>query len=800
MAATRPVRISAQFVADEHDPRAPPPAHFGTHLYPPQAAMVARALEMEQTRVMPFVKEFVDAPGMPPEPFCIEFDAGSIRCPFGSGKTVIVCALVASRMLPRPVPTMYNIATRNYNEEHVKQAWRVCVDAGPGDPYSMWTDEESSTPVLLEHRNPRWMSATLVFVSSSVFNQWIESVERFAPCVSCYAVTGRVALLELARMVKTGEAAVYDMVIVKTGTVSMEYGRGKNRNVIVPDGCGVRRSVHVAHALSGALPVTWARLVLDDFDTLSVPAGAALPVAHFTWYVSATQRQGGVRQHGAPRDSAYQEVMRYALSRFSPGAWPITAAASDEVVMTSLAITSSEDFIKDTQDLPAPDYTVYWFKPTGALKFLTGVLIPPKIIEAVSSGAMSFAGAEVGTVCKTEAEVVLAVVNSELSLFRDANIKMEAIKSVKQELSARWEEHLAAAGAQARPAAARPTRSATVNMLRSVCTEVNRGWVPTPENPLPPTFPQDATLSPEHQDRFDAAVKKLRDKLEARIKKHGRALERLRENMQDGDCQVCLLPYSECHTPQDSATYIMNCCQIVVCPICVRGGNINSGTFVGHCPLCRKAAKSGSVIRLDAGIDLAAIQNVTSESALQMIQDGAAASSAIHPEQPPEITDVKIRGLLDLLAGRWIVCERSAQGSAFAHLMGASGPYVPSEAGEPRKVLLFATLRESAMRIREAVEATGVPAPVLRGTSDEKSATVARFRESREPLTVLVVTGTQDSAGVHIPEATDVVFFHRVWCEAVGSQFVGRAQRPGRVSSLRVHLFAYVGIEEERQD
>ena len=770
-APTRPLSLFSQFVADERGPRAAGPAYFGARMYPQQAAVVARALEMEQTRVLPFVRETKGAFGMPPAPYCVEFDAGSIRCPFGSGKTVVVCALVASRTLPRPAPAMFNLVTRPmYDGEKVML--KVDASAGLNEEHSLWFSDTRVPPVLLERHTPRAVPATLVIVSSGVFDQWLESVERFVPGSTCFAVTGRAAMVELARMVSTGEAAKLDMVIVKTGTMSMEFD-GHRKQRVVPDGSGgVRASVHVTYLLPRMLPVTWARLVLDDFDTLAVPSSAVLPVAHFTWYVSATRRPGVVQCITAQQgDLQKDEVQKYAMSRFAPGTWPMTAAASDDVVMVTLAVNSPDTF-KDA--LPAPDYTVYRFMPAGALKLLSGVIFAPKLIEAVSSGAPKFVGGEVGTVCRTDAEVVLAVLSTESSKFRVATHKREALKAVRRALCDRAADGLEGA------------RRVSAGALRRACADINRGWLPT-SSPLPPSVPDCATLE-DGTNFFENATEKFSAKLEEAIKTHGRTLDRLRENMQDGDCQVCLLPYGDCHTPQDSATYIMNCCQIVVCPVCVRGGDVTA-SFVAHCPHCRRAVAAETVIRLDASVDLAAVQNVTHERAIDVVLEEGAAAPA-----PP--ADAKMGGLLELLAGRAPACSSTSRGAAFDHLVGAHGPYVPADAHGPRKVLVFASLRESAARIRRSVEETGIPAPVLGGTSSKKSSTVSQFRNSRAPLAVLVVTGVQDSAGVHMPEVTDVVFFHRVWCTDVGSQLVGRAQRPGRAASLRVHQFVYAGLEE----
>ena len=77
----------------------------------------------------------------------------------------------------------------------------------------------------------------------------------------------------------------------------------------------------------------------------------------------------------------------------------------------------------------------------------------------------------------------------------------------------------------------------------------------------------------------------------------------------------------------------------------------------------------------------------------------------------------------------------------------------------------------------------------LKGSSAERRKTLQRLKSGE--LRVLLLNSREDSAGIHLPELTDIILFHDM-SDAVQTQAIGRGQRIGRQSPLHVHRFVPV--------
>ena len=110
---------------------------------------------------------------------------------------------------------------------------------------------------------------------------------------------------------------------------------------------------------------------------------------------------------------------------------------------------------------------------------------------------------------------------------------------------------------------------------------------------------------------------------------------------------------------------------------------------------------------------------------------------------------------------------------------------LPRPAGIPQKFLIFALHPESARHILLAFSAAGIPHARLAGKRGEKNAAVAAFRDPAG-IHVLVATTSRDSAGLHLPETSTLVFYNHHHSAEVTKQAIGRAQRVGRTHSLEV--------------
>ena len=180
--------------------------------------------------------------------------AGVLSEPFGSGKTLIVLALINSAHIPKnkeilPISNDYyyinKVITRSFH---------------------------------------RIIKPTIVLCGSNVLIQWAENVKKHT-YMNCYTISNVKQIRALPALIRSGEIDKYDMILVKNSTittsinidgfvdpnikVSKPYMQDCIRNIMVNEGVGCPRVVY------------------DDFDILELEKRAPIPTL-FTWLVSAT--------------------------------------------------------------------------------------------------------------------------------------------------------------------------------------------------------------------------------------------------------------------------------------------------------------------------------------------------------------------------------------------------------------------------------------------------------------------------------------------------------------------------------
>jgi hypothetical protein len=109
-----------------------------------------------------------------------------------------------------------------------------------------------------------------------------------------------------------------------------------------------------------------------------------------------------------------------------------------------------------------------------------------------------------------------------------------------------------------------------------------------------------------------------------------------------------------------------------------------------------------------------------------------------------------------------------------------------SNSGQRNKVIIFASNPCACKDIAQACERANVTFALFEGPSLTLERLIERFR--RGNLQLLCISKESMGAGMNLPEATHVVFFHRVPSD-IEAQMIGRAQRLGREKPLTVqHL------------
>jgi hypothetical protein len=109
-----------------------------------------------------------------------------------------------------------------------------------------------------------------------------------------------------------------------------------------------------------------------------------------------------------------------------------------------------------------------------------------------------------------------------------------------------------------------------------------------------------------------------------------------------------------------------------------------------------------------------------------------------------------------------------------------------SKISEPsKKVLIYCSHPDLVSSLFKHLEDNNYWAQPLEGSSSVRMEKIANFKIADTDI-YLVCNSIQNSAGIHLPETTDIIIFHELE-DKYDTQVIGRAQRIGRKTPLHVH-------------
>lgn len=134
--------------------------------------------------------------------------------------------------------------------------------------------------------------------------------------------------------------------------------------------------------------------------------------------------------------------------------------------------------------------------------------------------------------------------------------------------------------------------------------------------------------------------------------------------------------------------------------------------------------------------------------------------------------------------------ERRAIAPSGGTSAGGSTTVVPSSTvvslSEPsKKVLIYCSYANLVASLNQHLEDNNFWSFPLEGSSSARMEKISKFKAADTDI-YLVCNSIQNSAGIHLPETTDIIIFHELE-DKYDTQVIGRAQRIGRKTSLHIH-------------
>lgn len=725
-AATHQLWASRLLTID--DPREPNPPDFKGELFPPQKTLLAAMLALEQN---PYIS--IEDPRCPEEWMStIQTRMGRISEKFSFGKTVLALALVCSRKNPTLLPDQQPILSYPHNSSHYGNRANVIVTktGGSYDPIGAGFLPEITV------NYSKFLPITIVSAAANVISQWESETKKFTR-LRYFIIENVHSLREFENMYRSGNISTLDIVFVKAGRVTTNFTvNGENTNF----GKAKNRSLFetLIRILEG-VPV--ARLIIDDYDTLKLSNDDCFIPALFTWLISATRRQTSARAILRTGHTTIQDFFRANLMT----SFPILGGALDDILNRVFSLHCTPEYVDEHINSTKMVFRRIYVRGGHAVTILRDLEVPEEIIEMVNADAIETAAQTLGIAAKSIGEVINRIVGIHLGKLQQANKVLERTKIVHQYHD-------------------------DVKTFKNIIKDGSDEEFYTFNN---------SPVSKNINTELVSCIKSLEEWAEEQLGKYGKTLNRMRDNIREGHCQCCMVPFEK-----EPAYVLSGCCQIIVCEPCITRTNATTHkkSFIQRCPNCAQDVKiKTGLIRIGIELDI--------ESALYNIEPVIVdlVSTSVEPDLLDTFNNPKLKALIQLLQGNQIDSLHDIITTPYVEglLDGKRNILWPED--KPNKFLIFTMHTESTRLIANTLESLGITFCILRGSRSQKDEAVRIIKDSN--VNIMLVTAAKDCGGLNLPFISHIVFYHRIIDRNVEAQMAARGQRLGREANLEIVTF-----------
>lgn len=720
------------------------PEGFKSHieLYPHQATVVKALVDVEDRRVVTVRTSDYDE--ITSGEVKIETSAMVLSEPFGSGKTIEILAMILMRPIPKAYPTHANSVT--IKVEQPRDRYRR------GDkPKQLFRHE-----IVRKFTGPdALIRPNLIVVGSSVLVQWENAIKEFTN-LKCFVVGDYYRLQQFLQMYQSGKVKAYDIILLKNGKVTGNF-------VLPGEDPSQIRDYRSLISVIGKMTAKscWSRVIYDDFDTISIPPGSGAINALFTVYVSATTKADPA---GKVPIVKYNSILDAVRDRTIP----LNLVVKDKCLFTNFNIRNTADFVEASTKIPIINGFRYVYNnPDDNYIRLLGAMGEQdanNIMEMLNGDAIGTAAEALGIKTTSVADIFQRMLDKKYERYlHDQNV-LETLDKVRKNVLPTLEPHFEG-------------KQHTGAELDAIRSQICKKQVPNPKY---------------YSTNLERLIDELTVEFQQAKEQDGLAINRVIDNIKEGECQVCRLPLEEFDT------FIVRCCGLLLCDLCAIKGNqiskrynykLKAESIYGSCANCKaEVHPMTDLIFVDRNFNMEALLTAKGDEKpadpLPEVID-----EVVEDDTPkePEIKNPKLKALKAIILGN-MPENREEISIKIPHLIQGKVDN-PPPADHTRKVLVFANFNETLNLVENFLVEQGITFLRLGGTYQEKAATVKKFHTYGQ---VLLINSQQHCAGLNLQHcSTDLVFFHKITDCAIEAQVSGRGQRVGRLYNMKIHYLCY---------
>ena len=649
----------------------------------------------------------------------IQTNCGILSEQVGSGKTIEILALILAQQRPKAIAEISNILY----------------------PF------QTNSGFIYRKKFKYVLKPTIIFVGVSVIKQWEHAINNFTN-LKVYIVKGIFEFESLINKIITGNINSYQVVLIKNGMICRS---------VLPDKIIPYHDItnpYMYELIANIKNICWSRVILDDFDTIKLPTGANIINALFTWYISATCKKMKAKQLDKCIKTKYTNTSDLLLY----GNYDIGSMLPNQLLYNLFNIRNDPKFVEKTNLLSCPKIFAYKFINNNkqlitAISSLIGSDEMNDVVEMLNADAIETAAERLGIKTSNTAEIFEKLLGDQYNNLKYSNQMLLFIKEQMNREKDRlpWNENCEISSSQ----------SKTYGLKRAYAFE-----------PINYQYPGINKFLSELKLRYTGEKAKSLN-----------ILQRISNNIKEGDCPICMLELGE----EASKIVIFKCCNLVMCQDCCFQ-KLFMANNLANCVQCRREINLKSLIYINTEtIELNKIVNDIKD-----VEDGKSLNNIITEEIKP------IRPNIPILANKYDIImeiinnEVSEENQIpvnvhIEQLMG--GPNILPE-GKEKKVLIFANYDETLKKICQKLNDEKIDYEQLGGTYKQIQEIAHRFSTSPKH-NILLINSIKHCSGLNLQTSTDLIFAHLITDNNIEAQVAGRGQRLGRVCQLNIHYMLY---------
>lgn len=672
----------------------------------------------------------------------VETNAGIVSEKPGSGKTFEIFALIAET-----ANTHKNVADiasillpKNKSINSIKFKNRTT-----------FTNEGFTYEVRKVYKKK--FRQTLIFVGKSVLAQWAEKAILYTN-FNVYIIENIFKLREFYDMIFNPNSKnnlktlnKYDIILIKNGNIAGKF------DVPELDDTSIQKNKNKPIlSVFGELfkNYSWRRVVLDDFDTLTIPTNAITIPASFTWFISATKKNTTIKKT-LPEYYNTKDILKNYRSAYS-NIW------KNKELFTIFNIGCDNKFIDNSTKASVIKYYIYTFiNPNDNFIGMIGNMGQnnQSIAEMLNGDAINTAASIVGIRSNSVVDIFEKILDKSWDNYKK---NLEIAKYILE--------------------------------VKNIINELPISDLPCDidiAKNIKKLGPISEVQKIKYQQKYMHDI--ISDiELENNSKKdeNGKAIQRVKDNIKQRECPISGEPLISC-----KGVLILKCCGIT---ISLESSELIFTSISAKCPNCRAIINTSKIILIDRDLN----NSSTMDKILcDDILESESNNSEIEDDSEPEddILD-KFNCIIKIIQGKndelSEVCEVK-NNILIPNLLEGSSDYGSVDIND-KKIIIYTNYKETMIKLEKKLNNKCISYAKLHGTSKNIKEIHRRYwldNNDDESISVILINGPKYCAGLDLQNTTDLIFAHKVIDKNIETQIAGRGARYGRKNNFHIHYVLY---------